>query len=436
MRLLPSSVLFLALAVAAAGEPWTLDRALDTALANSPDARIARLRTEAARAFAQQAEAAWYPRLTLQGGYTETNSPMMAFGSILNQRAFNFGLDFNHPGRIDDLNATGALAYNLYSGGRATAGRKAARAGVEAATQDLAAARNQLAAEVVKAYLGLVKARKAVTALEAGEQALAAAVANARLRFDAGQVLKADLLNLEVELARTREMLLQGRHGATLAGQSFLYVLGIGDDPADFSLAAADPALDRLRAPDTSDFTRRPEVLGLEERVRAAESMVSAARGARHPNVNAFAGYQYDRGWQLDHQGDSWMAGLSVSVNVFDGGETTARIRQAEVELAQAREMLRKTLLGFSLEARRARLDFSSAGERLAVSDQAVTQAEESARLSRARFEKGALLTADLISVESRLVETRMRRTFAAADERIALVEWRLAVGLPPLTPP
>ena len=68
----------------------------------------------------------------LRGGYTETNSPMMAFGSILNQRAFNFGLDFNHPGQIDNLNATGTVAYNLYSGGRATAGRSAAKAGTRA----------------------------------------------------------------------------------------------------------------------------------------------------------------------------------------------------------------------------------------------------------------------------------------------------------------
>ena len=38
---------------------------------------------------------------------------MMAFGSILNQRAFNFGLDFNRPGRIDNLNASGTVVQFL-----------------------------------------------------------------------------------------------------------------------------------------------------------------------------------------------------------------------------------------------------------------------------------------------------------------------------------
>ena len=119
-------------AVAGGAELWTLDQALATALQNSPDARIARQRVAGAEAMIDQARSAWYPQLSVQGRYLETNSPMMAFGSILNQRAFNFGLDFNHPGRIDDLNATGTVAYNLYSGGRASAGRAAAPGGSRA----------------------------------------------------------------------------------------------------------------------------------------------------------------------------------------------------------------------------------------------------------------------------------------------------------------
>jgi outer membrane protein len=56
--------------------------------------------------------------------------------------------------------------------------------------------------------------------------------------------------------------------------------------------------------------------------------------------------------------------------------------------------------------------------------------------LSRARFEQEALLTADLIGVEGRLLEARLRRTIAAADERLALVELRRALGLDPLPQP
>jgi outer membrane protein TolC len=417
-------------------EVWTLDRAVATALEHSPDARIARARVEGAQALVQQARSAWLPQVSVSGRYTDTNSPMMAFVSILNQRAFNFGLDFNHPGRIDNLNATGTVAYNLYSGGRATAGRRAAQAGALAADYDFRAARQQLAAGVVKAALDLQKAREAIGAVTSGVKAYEAAVAAARARFDAGQLLKADLLSLEVQLAQTREVLTSARHGAALAGQAFRFALGLEPAGESVEFAADDPALARLAPPASRDFSARPELLGLDARIRAAEAMLRSARGGRQPTVNAFASYQYDHGWKLDRHADSWLAGVAVDLNVFDGGQTSGKIRQAAAELDQVKEMRRKAALGIALEVEQARLAHESAVERVAVAAVAVGQAEESAALSRARFEKEALLTADLIGAETRLLEARLRRTFAAADERLALVDLRRALGLDPLPQP
>jgi outer membrane protein TolC len=411
-------------------EPWTLERAIATAQASSPDAKIAQHRIAAAQAMIEQSNAAWLPQLMIQSRYTESNNSMMAFGSILNQRAFSFGLDFNHPGKVDNFNATGTVAYNLYAGGRASAGRAAAKAGAQAAEQDARATQNQLAAEVVKAYLNIRKSREAVIAVEGGVKAYEAAVAAADARFSSGQMLKADLLSLQVQLAQTREMLSSVRHGAALAERAFLFVLGLEANGEKVELAADDPGLNRIAVPDTHDYSHRPELLGLQERIRAAEAMVRVARGQRLPTVNAFGSYQYDQGWKLDRHADSWMAGVSLDLNVFDGGQTSGKIRQAKAELAQVNEMLRKATLGISLEVEQARLAYDDARERLTVSTQTVEQAEESAALTRGRFEKGAVLIADLIGVESRLLDARMHRTMAAADERIALADLRCALGL------
>jgi outer membrane protein TolC len=424
------------LAAAAAtvqAETWTLDRAVATALERHPDARVAQARIEAAQALVMQAESAWRPQVSISGRYTDTNSPMMAFGSILNQRAFDFGLDFNRPGAIDNLNATGTVAYNLYSGGRATAGRAAARAGADAAGHDLRAVQSLLAAEVVKTALNVRKAREAVTAVEAGVRAYEAAVAVARARLEAGQMLRADYLSLEVQLAQTRESLSGARHRAALAARAFEFVLGLDPSGQPVEFAADDPALSRLAEPATRDFSQRPELIGLQARRRAAEAMLEAARGGQRPTVNAFASYQYDQGWKLNRHGDSWTAGVSVDLNLFDGGRTSGRMRQSSAELTQVKEMLRKATLGIGLEVEQARLAHLDAVERVAVTARVVEQAEESAALSRARFEKEALLTADLIGAESRLIEARLRRTVALADERSSLVDLRRALGLDPL---
>lgn len=420
----------LILAPSLQAETWTLAGAIAVAQADNPDARIAQERLAGAEALIEQARAAWLPQLSLQARYTETNSPMMAFGAILNQRAFSFGLDFNHPGRIDNLNATGTVAYNLYSGGRATAGLAATRAGRAAAEQDVQATRQQLAGAATKAYFNLRKAREAVISVEGGVRAFEAAVSAAQARFDAGQLLKADLLSLQVQLAQMREAHSSARHQSALAGKVLLLVLG-RDTAAVVELAETDPSVAQLVLPDETAHSLRPELRGLQHRLEAAESMVAAARGARRPTVNAFASYQYDRGWQTRRDGDSWMAGVSADLNVFDGGQTSGRIRQSLAQVAELKELLRKTELGIGFEVAQARLAHADAAARLAVTDLAVAQAEESAALSRFRFAKGALLTAELIGTESRLVEARMRRTVAQADVHLAIADLRRALGRP-----
>jgi outer membrane protein len=171
-------------------------------------------------------------------------------------------------------------------------------------------------------------------------------------------------------------------------------------------------------------------------RLGAPTAWVDATRGGRRPTVNAFASYQYDQGWKTNSHGDSWLAGVSVDLNVFDGGQTSGKVRQSGAELLQVKEYLRKATLGIGLEVEQARLAHADATERLAVTARMVEQAEESAALTRARFEKEALLTAYLIGAESRLLEARLRRTIATADERLALVELRRALGLTPLAQP
>ncbi|MDW8311096.1 MAG: TolC family protein, partial [Verrucomicrobiales bacterium] len=135
-----------------AADAWTLERAVQFALTNSPDARIALQRIAAAQAGLKQANAVAWPKLQFQSSYSRTDNPMMVFGSLLNQRAFGkppLGpIDFNDVPDLDNLNVKGLLTMPLYAGGQIRAGRDAARAGTEAARHAADAVRNTLAFEV------------------------------------------------------------------------------------------------------------------------------------------------------------------------------------------------------------------------------------------------------------------------------------------------
>ncbi len=106
-------------------EVWTARQAVIFALQNSPDSRIAAQRIAAAEAMREQAKSAFQPRLNLSTAYAQTNTPMYSFGNILNQGSFNNNIDFNNPGRTDNLNVKAEVVYRFYNGGKDTAGLKA-----------------------------------------------------------------------------------------------------------------------------------------------------------------------------------------------------------------------------------------------------------------------------------------------------------------------
>jgi outer membrane protein TolC len=431
LRLTIASALLAPVLAAAAEAPaaWSLRRAVAEAREASPDAAVARGRLEAAEALGRQAGAAWWPHLALHGGYLQTDQPMQAFGTILNTGVFNPAIDFNRPGQVDHLFLAATVSYPIYQGGAATAARSAARAGERAARADQEAISQQLAFAAVRAWHGILQARSMVAALDSAASALDESLRVASARFERGQLLKNELLDIEVQLAQTRSQLLAARQHENLAGKSFQVLLG--QAPTGAVVLDTSDADSLLAPPPSVSVDARPELAAMRARIEAAEAMTQAARAGRQPAVDAFASYQYDKGWRLRGDGDNWTAGVRVNWAVFDGHLSSGRLREANAQLAVARAEARRLSLDLQLQLASARLAHELARSQLEVTARQVEQAAESAAISRARFESGDLLSAELIGAETRLMEARMRRSMAATSERVAAAELRRAAGLP-----
>ncbi|HVM50159.1 MAG TPA: TolC family protein [Candidatus Acidoferrum sp.] len=415
-------------ATAMAAEPWTLERALKQALAANPDALLARQRIVAAQAGLEQANAAFWPRVQVQSSYSGTDNPMLAFGNILNQRAYSSSLNFNDVPAVDDLNARGLLTVPLYAGGRNIASRKAANANTEAAKQDNAAVQNALGYEVARAFYTVLKARQFIQAAQASVDSLQSSLEVANKRLEGGSLLKTGVLDIEVRLAQAREDLVRARNAHALALRVLQNLLGI--ESGEFDVVESAPA---TTAPDSGDFSGRPELAAARQRQQAAEHQVRAAKSGYLPRLSAFGSLDYDYGWRYENGGGSWTAGAIVQWDLWDGKLTRAKVQEATANLESAREEAHKLRLALSLEVEQARLDLNAANERLSVTRQAVAQAEESASLTRARFAQELALSKDVVDAETALISARVRRAEAEADREIATAALRKALGLPQL---
>jgi len=416
-----------------APRPLTLPEAIALALQNNPDLAAAEQRVKAARAALQQTEAAFWPQLKLAGTYSASDNPVQAFMMSLSQRAFDItSANFNHPDTTDNLNGRAVASVSLYNGGTDWANRQAAKLGAEAREAARDAARNDLAFEVTRSFHTITKARQFVRAAEAAVASMEANGQLVRDRHEAGQALKTDLLDAEVRLAAARENLVQARNALALSETIFRHTLGVGERDLVTAAAPTENTNDRLpvRPSAGNDFSGRPELVAAHKAVAAAERQLRAAQGGHLPKVSAFARYDFDSGDARNYEG-SWLAGVNVELDVFDGFLTRGKVAAARADLEIARAALRKTELAIQLEVQQARLNLDEAQARLDTTGKAVAQAEESLQLIKERYGNGLALFTQVLDAETALTAARQRRIAAEADARIAAAALQKALGNP-----
>jgi outer membrane protein len=416
---------------AVASEPWTLERAIPYALDNSPDARIAQFRIDAARANLDQARSAFWPQLQVRSSYVRTDNPIHVFGAALNQQSYTPALDFNNVPDADNLNVHGIVTLPLYSGGRISATQRAARAQSDAATHQAEAIRSTLAFEVSRAFFTVQKTRQFILATQAAVDAFKANLNIVSNRLHAGTALTLDALDIEVQLAHAREDRARAQNAHSLALHAFANLLGLESDSVQ--LSESYPALE---PPPTNLPPQRLELLAARRQTHAAEAQLRQSRAGRLPQVSAFGRYDYDHGWKFDGTGDSYSVGLEAQWDLWNGQRTRAHIAEARAHLNSALELERKLLLALNFETQQAQLNLHEASQRLAVTEQTVLLAGQSADLTRTRFEQGLALTSQLIDSQSTLTSARVRRAEAEADHQIAIAALRKAFGLPQLHNP
>lgn len=409
-------------------EQWTVTGAVNFALGNNPDARIALHRISAAQAAMDQARAAFYPQLGVKAEYGQTNNPMYSFGNILNQGSFTNTIDFNNPGTTDNLRLGATLQYRLYNGGRDQAGLRSARARQQAEEWQRTAVLSGLAFEVVRSYYTIVQAGEIVAARKSAIAAIETSLSVARARYDAGDLLKASLLDIEVQQSVAHEKLIQARHGLNLAKRAFLNLLGLRQKEVHLDPAQYFPQ----EIPANPDGSQRPEIQSLNAGILAAQEQLEKAKGGYYPTADLFGSYQVDQGFVYEEDsGDSWMAGVRLNYTLYEGNNTSAAVARARADVIQAKEMKRKTALDISLEIEKAELALQQAEERIQVTGKMVELAEESARLSRERFREGVILSSNLLDTENRLTDARVHASVAKAARTIAIADLRRAAGLP-----
>jgi outer membrane protein len=425
-----------ALAAAAGDAPGvTLNECIAAALSGNPDVRSATERVEAASAAIQEAASAWYPMLGGSATYARTDNAPQAFMMMLNQRRVSMQSDFNHPPDTENLALSLGLKYRLYDFGRRELDRRMAQDGADISRLVLEGLQNDLIHQVTRGYYAVLQASAFVAVQEESIGTLQESLRIANERLKAGQAVRSDVLNLEVQLAQANEDLIRARNRVKLAVAALN--TAIGNDLVDAGMAAEanPPAAVSTNLPprpppreDPGAIRGRPELQAARRVAELQQAGLAKARRQYLPTVNVFGSLD----WNSDVSSDferSYVAGVAAEVDIFDGFRRRAAVTGAGAQQRAAQADVDRAAGNLRLDLTSASIQAGEAWDRLDVVRKSIVSAEEALRITRERYQQGAADLPELLTTQVGLTGTRTRHVSALYDYLTALSNLDRAKG-------
>jgi len=420
----------------ASAQSLSLSEAIERAKAGNPDVRAAAAAEREAAERITEARGGHLPKVDVSESWQRGNNPAFVFGSLLAQRRFtasDFALDaLNHPDATDNFRAALSVEQSLFD--------RAVSANLRAASigRDMAATGRQLVDQDLTSAVTEVYGRVLIAAATA--RSTAAMVETARAdrelagnRREAGQVTDADVLRLDVYLARTLEQQVQATSDERIArarlnqlmGEPLSTIFSLDLTPPGIAIDITNPASLEEEA-----VKNRPEVaLALQQEQLAAAS-VDAAQAAFLPQVAAQGAWELNGGsWNA--RSSSWGAGVVARVNLFHGFADKARLAEARAQASRRAHEREKaeTMARLDVQIAIARLEAARASE--AVGRAAADRARESRRIIRDRYESGVTDMTTLLRSADDVLQAEAQQIAANVSVLTATATLQRAIGRP-----
>lgn len=401
----------------------TLKEAIDIALQNNRDVRVARLTIARSQAAVSQAQAAQAVQIGLTGNLTEQGSPVLFDPQIASTTS-------SGTSAAAKLSAT----YNIFTADRDASNVRAAQEQVSFDRLDLSRVEQQVQSNVVTAYYDLQAADASVLINQSAIKDAARSLSDARLQEKAGTGTKFDILSAEVQLGTANQNLTSALGTQQTTRKKIAQLLSV-DNNTEFTAA------DRVQELGTWNYAiedsvilaykNRPEIQQpLVSRTIAEQRQIAAAAGDA-PQVSLFGNYNLSKSLSTSVAAqDDYRVGLQLNWSFWDGGAASAGASQQQVsrEIAENQFTTQRNQIRYDVE--RAYYSLDTNKKNILTSTQALKQAEESLKLARLRFQAGVGTQTDVITAQTNLTTARGNRVTAIVNYNRSLSSLRIATML------
>ena len=380
--------------------PLTLSQAIDLALRQNRDLKLAHLSVVDSEHKKEIARSAYFPQIK--------NESMVAHITELAGVDIPAGAFGNHP-------ATGLIpgtslfldqgALTSYTSGtgldqpftqmfKIHASNRAAAADINTAKIQVNQAENEVALKVRQLYYGILVA-------QLKQQAAAEEVAASEVKYQESTDAVARGQALEVAVLESRASLLDAKQTSLTEKLQIHDLIITLDDLMGLPLTTelqldSDTSALSMTIPSREECIQiarenSPEIRAAKQGVDKAKAGLSAAKDAYIPDITGLARYSYQSGVPLlVHNFGTF--GFSFSYDLFDGGKRNAEIRDSRTLLAEAQLSLERAEEEVAVQVEKAYDKVEQLQDLVGVADEALQARTEAARLTDRKFEQDAAL--------------------------------------------
>ena len=435
----------------------TLAEALDLAARQNPDLVSSMQALELGRSKLRESSGGRQPKVAVQGYYGNTflDSASDASSSV------SVTVSQTLPGVLPAPFSVGLSATQL------------AAMDLDEAELELAKAKQNTMFNVISAYLGVLRAQQMRSLSDGSVESASNLVDEVNTKLALGVATKLDLMKAESQLDQAKFNQLKAQDDLNAAMRSLALLLGLPAETEfdlvnEFQVETNDESLEELVQ---LAFENRSEVKQASLSVEKARAAVDTARRALWPSVGLSASYSKpgdvsltatgslglttgQAGWTLTlSKGDAedsrsaagtpgeiglgskssepvTNVGIEVSWSLWDGGVTREKLTQAETTLKMQQDALERQKQAVVEDVYAAAVGLKQAVQKLELAGKAVGEAEEALRVTKARFDAGAAVMAEVIDATQSLASAKVEQIQALFDCYLARARLGKAVGL------
>lgn len=325
-----------------------LDAAKRIALADNPSLAATETRMHQASERVRQASAAYLPRLDATGSASRVGLSDNSLASQLEAaRLFDPLASIDDP--EDYFSAGLSASYVVFDGFARKFNLEVEQLGEMQAQEATREARRLLLSAVSAAFFNAQLARENIAIAVADETFNQRQVSEAEARLRVGTGALSDVLNFKIQVnaAKSRWNLFNLEYRRFIIGLAAL--MGVPDAglPQGLDLnelvteSETEMILPEVDALVAEALAKRPDLQMTDFRIQQSEALIQLARSDLFPTLNFSAelagNRDNDTGFESDDFG--YTVGLMVSYNIFSGGATRARVREARWAQTEAEKL-------------------------------------------------------------------------------------------------